>query len=57
MLGMNILVKNVFGTPNDRKIKAVRPLITKINNLEPEFQALSDDQIKAKTEEFKYRIK
>jgi len=57
MLGMNTLAKKVFGTPNDRKIKAVQPLIAKINNLEPEFQALSDDQIKAKTEEFKIRIK
>ena len=57
MLGMNTLAKKVFGTPNDRKIKAVQPLITKINNLEPEFQALSDDQIKVKTEEFKTRIK
>jgi len=57
MLGMNTLAKKVFGTPNERKIKAVQPLVTKINNLEPEFQALSDDQIKAKTEEFKTRIK
>jgi preprotein translocase subunit SecA len=56
MLGMNTLAKKVFGTPNDRKIKAVRPLVDKINALEPEFQALTDDQIKAKTEEFKSRI-
>jgi preprotein translocase subunit SecA len=56
MLGMNTIAKKVFGTPNDRKIKAVKPLVKKINDLEPEFEALNDDQIKAKTEEFKTRI-
>ncbi|PCH98926.1 MAG: preprotein translocase subunit SecA [Rhodobacteraceae bacterium] len=56
MLGMNTIAKKVFGTKNDRKIKAVAPLIAKINALEPEFKALSDDQIKAKTVEFKERV-
>ncbi len=56
MLGMNTITKKIFGTTNDRKIKAVRPLVKKINDLEPEFKALNDDQIKAKTEEFKKRI-
>ena len=42
MLGFGTLARKVFGTPNDRKIKAVRPLIAKINALEPEFVALSD---------------
>jgi preprotein translocase subunit SecA len=57
MLGMNTIVKKVFGSSNDRKIKAVRPLVNKINGLEAEFQALSDDQIKEKTEELKARLK
>jgi len=57
MLGVSTLAKKVFGTPNDRKIKAVRPLIKKINDLEPDFQALSDAEILAKTEEFKTRYK
>lgn len=56
MLGMNTIAKKIFGTPNDRKIKATKPLIDKINALEAEFEALSDDQIKAKTEEFKSRV-
>ena len=34
MLGFGTLAKKVFGTPNDRKIKATRPLIEKINALE-----------------------
>jgi len=56
MLGMNTIAKKIFGTPNDRKIKAVRPLVQKINDLESSFEALSDDEIKAKTGEFKKRI-
>ncbi len=57
MLGMNTIAKKVFGSPNDRKIKAVQPLVSKINALEVEFQSLSDEQIKAKTQEFKERLK
>jgi preprotein translocase subunit SecA len=56
MLGLGTLAKKVFGTPNDRKIKSVRPLVEKINALEPEFQALSDQGLKDKTAEFKDRI-
>ncbi len=56
MLGLGTIAKKVFGTPNDRKIKATRPLVDRINALEPEFKALSDDQIKAKTREFKERL-
>ncbi len=37
MLGIGTLAKKVFGTPNDRKVKATRPLVEKINALEPEF--------------------
>ncbi len=56
MLGIGTVAKKIFGTPNDRKIKATRPLIEKINALEPEFEALSDDGLIEKTEEFKKRI-
>ena len=56
MLGIGTLAKKVFGTPNDRKIKATRPLVAKINALEPEFQALSDEGLIAKTEEFVKRM-
>ncbi|WP_224824316.1 preprotein translocase subunit SecA [Cognatishimia sp. MH4019] len=50
MLGIGTIAKKVFGTPNDRKVKATRPLIAKINALEPEFEALSDDGLKDRTE-------
>ncbi|WP_425040179.1 preprotein translocase subunit SecA [Primorskyibacter sp. S187A] len=55
MLGLGTLTKKVFGTANDRKIKATRPLVEKINALEPEFEKLSDDGLKEKTEELAKR--
>jgi preprotein translocase subunit SecA len=56
MLGIGTLAKKVFGTPNDRKIKATRPLVAKINALEPEFEKLDDAGLIAKTEEFRKRV-
>ncbi|EEW24976.1 preprotein translocase subunit SecA [Rhodobacter ferrooxidans] len=56
MLGLGTLMRKMFGTPNDRKVKSVRPLVAQINALEPEFKALSDEGLKAKTAEFKARI-
>ncbi len=55
MLGLGTLSKKVFGTPNDRKVKAVRPLVDKINALEPEFEKMSDEAIKQKTEDLAER--
>ncbi|MEP2782501.1 MAG: preprotein translocase subunit SecA [Pseudoruegeria sp.] len=56
MLGFGTIAKKVFGTPNDRKVKATRPLIENINALEPEFEKLSDEGIIEKTAEFKARV-
>jgi preprotein translocase subunit SecA len=56
MLGLGTVARKIFGTPNDRKVKSVRPLVAQINALEPEFAALSDDGIKAKTAEFQKRV-
>ena len=55
MLGLGTIAKKIFGTPNDRLVKATLPLIQQINALEPESEALSDDGIKAKTEELAKR--
>ncbi len=55
MLGFGTIAKKVFGTPNDRKVKSVMPIVQKINALEPDFEKLSDDEIKAKTEELSQR--
>ena len=54
MLGK--IARKVFGTPNDRKIKTTRPLVEKINALEPEFEKLDDAGLIAKTAEFKERV-
>jgi preprotein translocase subunit SecA len=55
MLGLGTLARKAFGTPNDRKVKATRPVVAQINALEPEFQKLSDDGIRQKTAELKDR--
>ncbi len=55
MLGIGTISKKIFGSPNDRKVKATRPVIAQINALEPEFEKLSDEGIKEKTEELRKR--
>ena len=55
MLGIGTVAKKIFGTPNDRKVKATRPLIDKINALEPEIEALSDEGLIEKTAELRAR--
>jgi len=46
----------VFGTKHDREIKRIRPIVAAINELEPQLQNLSDQDLAAKTVEFKERI-
>jgi len=53
---INQLLGKVFGTKNERVIKALRPNVQAINALEPEVQQLTDDQLRAKTDEFRKRI-
>ncbi|MCS4533378.1 preprotein translocase subunit SecA [Neisseria montereyensis] len=50
------LAKKVFGSRNDRLLKQYRKTVSKINDLEPTIKALSDDELKAKTPEFRQRI-
>lgn len=47
----------LMGDPNERKVKAIMPIIEHINALEPEFEKLSDDELRAKTQEFKEILK
>jgi len=49
-------VKKVFGSRNERLIKKHRKVVNKINALEPEFEALNDEQLAAKTQEFRERL-
>ena len=46
----------VFGSSNDRTLKRLRKTVAKINKLEPAFEQLSDEQLQAKTTEFKERL-
>ncbi len=46
----------VFGTKHDREIKAIRPLVAAINDLEPQIKQLSDADLAAKTQDFKQRV-
>lgn len=45
-----------FGTKHDRDIKKLRPIVDKINSLEPEIKQLSDDQMRAKTAELRMKV-
>ncbi len=56
MLGFGGLARKVFGTPNDRKVKSVRPVVAQINSLEPEFEALSDEGIIQRTRDLQKRV-
>ena len=53
---MSIATK-LFGTHSDRELKRIIPIADKVMALEPEIAALSDEQLKAKTQEFKNRLK
>ncbi|MEQ8406091.1 MAG: preprotein translocase subunit SecA [Oceanicaulis sp.] len=50
------IARKLFGSSNDRTVKKMRPTVERINALEPDFEALDDDQLKAKTAEFRERL-
>ncbi|MGD0737547.1 MAG: preprotein translocase subunit SecA [Terracidiphilus sp.] len=50
------VLTKIFGTSNERIIKKLWPLVATINDLEPEIQQLSDEQLRARTVEFRARI-
>ena len=50
------ILAKIFGTRTEREIKAMRPLIAAINDLEPQFQQLSNSELAQKTQEFKRRL-
>ena len=49
------IIKKIFGSKSERDVKRLRPLVAKINALEESYQSLTDEQLKAKTQEFKDR--
>src|SRR5580698_9374706 len=53
---INQLLGKVFGTKNERVIKALMPNVVAINALEPQMQKLTDAELRGKTDEFRQRI-
>ena len=49
------LLKKLFGTTSEREVKAISPIVDKIEALDAEYSALTDEQLQAKTQEFKDR--
>ncbi len=54
MLGS--LIRKVVGTKNDRELKAMTPLVDAVNAFEPQISALSDSELRAKTDQFRQRL-
>ncbi|MBN1269800.1 MAG: preprotein translocase subunit SecA, partial [Kiritimatiellae bacterium] len=54
---MQWLLKRIVGTKNERDLKRLRPIVARINALEQEYQSLSEDALRAKTVEFKGRVR
>ncbi|HSM69635.1 MAG TPA: preprotein translocase subunit SecA, partial [Xanthomonadales bacterium] len=52
---LNALITKLFGSRNERLVKKMSRLVQQVNDLEPSVQALSDDELKAKTAEFRER--
>ncbi len=50
------LVSKIFGTHSERELKRIEPIVNKIESLRPEMQALTDEELRGKTEEFKKRL-
>ncbi len=53
---INVLIAKVFGTKNERELKRLMPQVEAINALDPATRKLSDEQLRAKTDEFRQRI-
>ncbi len=53
---VNLVLRKLFGTKNERELKRLWPIVHKINALEPEIQKLSDTELRKKTDEFKERL-
>ena len=54
---INNLIAKVFGTSNERELKRIAPLVERVNALEPGIKQLSDEQLRAKTDEFRSKIR
>jgi preprotein translocase subunit SecA len=53
---ISYILKKIFGSKSDRDMKRIMPMVAKINDIEKSFQNLSEEQLKAKTQEFRDRL-
>ena len=53
---IDLLLKKIFGSKNERELKRLAPLVDRINALEPQFRVLSDAQLRAQTAHFRERL-
>src|SRR2546421_2758470 len=53
---LQTLLAKVVGTQNERELKRLRPIVGQVNAFEPQIQALADDELRAKTAEFRERF-
>ncbi|GGI80004.1 protein translocase subunit SecA [Polymorphobacter multimanifer] len=56
MLGLGVIAKRLFGSANDRYVKSLGAIVTKINAFEPALQALDDEALRLQTDKFKARL-
>jgi preprotein translocase subunit SecA len=56
MLALGTLAKKIFGSSNDRRIKSLAPMVNAVNALEREVSRLSDDELRARTAQFKQEV-
>src|SRR3954453_1251234 len=54
--GVSDGLMRLFGNSNERQIRRMRPIVARINEMEPAIQALSDDELKARTAELPHRL-
>ena len=50
------IIEKIFGTHSEHELKRIYPIVDHIDALEPEMQKLTDEQLQAKTTEFKARL-
>lgn len=56
MIGLGAIARKIFGSANDRRVKSYAPRIAQINALEVELEALTDDELRGRTDSFKQQL-
>jgi len=54
---LDTMMRKLFGTKQDRDIRAIKPVVAQINALEPKYKTMTDDELKGQTEIFREKLK